>query len=82
MACTRKQNTGHCSHFQCPYSSETTHGYECVDIITENVNGILVGLCEVGEDCLSICQHAWKKGDNSLNEKAGKQFVNNILNEQ
>lgn len=51
MACHKRQTTGSCSHDQCPFPTETEHGYECVEIQD--------GYCEVGLDCLSTCQFSW-----------------------
>jgi hypothetical protein len=79
MACTKKQNTGSCSHYQCPFKDQTEHGYECVDIYTEYVNKWLIGFCECGEGCISDCSYSWKNGDNSLKEQAAKQFVNSSI---
>ena len=53
MACEKRQNTGHCGHYQCPFSTGTEHGAECVDFFD--------GLCEVGLDCLVECQHSYKQ---------------------
>jgi hypothetical protein len=54
MACIRLQRTGSCSHYQCPFSDETLHGYECVDLLRSK-DGRLV--CEVGCECLEKCPY-------------------------
>ena len=54
MACTKRQQTGTCTHHQCPVPYWTEHGFECVDIID--------GTCEVGEDCIPQCPYSYKKG--------------------
>ena len=54
MACEKRQNTGSCSHYICPYLDKTEHGYECVDIID--------GFCEVGLGCYQKCEYSWQDG--------------------
>ena len=63
MACARRQKTGSCSHYQCPYLDETGHGYDCVELILEKY-------CEVGEGCLSKCEHSWPIGERPVELKA------------
>ena len=43
MACEKRERTGSCSHYQCPYADDTPHGYECVEIFP-------------GEGCEASCQ--------------------------
>lgn len=60
MACPRRERTGHCNHFQCPFPSETAHHYNCVDILNANAEFDLYnGICEVGENCLSKCPYSF-----------------------
>lgn len=54
MACERRKRTGRCSHYQCPYSDETDHGYECVEIMGD--------FCEAGENCIAECNYSYKAG--------------------
>lgn len=66
MACVGRQQSGSCSHFQCPYSTDTQHHYECVDIVK--------GFCEAGENCLPKCKHSWQKNDTERSSAAYKAF--------
>lgn len=50
MACVRKEITGFCSHFQCPYPEVS--GYECVDLIKGKY-------CEVGDNCPARCSYTF-----------------------
>jgi hypothetical protein len=52
MACYQREQTGSCNHHQCQFSSDTDHGYECVELAS--------GFCECGEDCLAKCPHSWR----------------------
>lgn len=73
MACLKKQKGDHCGHYQCPFASETAHGYECVEIMyPEKLNQ---GFCESGENCHDKCQYSWKRGDNSLVEQAANTWI-------
>ena len=31
MGCIKRENTGTCNHFQCPYTEDS--GFECVDLL-------------------------------------------------
>jgi hypothetical protein len=58
MACTRREKTGNCGHFQCPHQDETPHGYQCVDVIA--------GYCECGAECMDAdvpCPFRWHESD-------------------
>lgn len=77
MACQHKINNGWCNHFQCPFPKETEHGYECVDLFTNDG----ISICEVGEGCLTKCPHSWQLGSNSPQELAAKA-VNDKLKEE
>ncbi|MFA5376403.1 MAG: hypothetical protein WC455_11720 [Dehalococcoidia bacterium] len=46
MACAKRERTGSCGHYQCPFPAVS--GYECVDIFC--------GYCEVGEGCVDKCE--------------------------
>lgn len=59
MSCAKRQATGHCRHFQCPYASQTDHGYECVELIS----GPTSQICEVGEGCVEECPFSFKPDD-------------------
>jgi hypothetical protein len=67
MSCNRRMNTGTCSHYQCPFSEQTLHGYHCVDVID--------GFCEVGKGCLPECSHAWAATDEETQRLAVKAFT-------
>ena len=56
MPCEKRKRAGYCKHFQCPYEYETEHGYDCVELI-------LGKYCEVGEGCLTQCDHSWPIGE-------------------
>lgn len=64
MACERRERTGSCGHYQCPFEAES--GYQCVDVIA--------GFCEIGEGCVQRCPYAWKDGDIKTTRKALKAF--------
>lgn len=81
MACQRKERTGSCEHHQCPFSTETTHGYECIDLFAEEINDKQVTFCEVGDNCLEKCPYSWKKGDGSDVDKAAKKFMDTFTSE-
>lgn len=81
MACNKREETGRCPHYQCPFSEMTKHGYECVDVFTSEVNGAPVSFCEIGEGCLTECPLSWKKGDNSAQEKAAEKWLKDIESE-
>ena len=66
MACRQREKLGYCSHFQCPYSSETEHGYECVELVKS--------FCEVGEDCIPKCPHSWSSQDVQRSSEATQAF--------
>lgn len=51
MACDRRIAIGTCDHYQCPYKDQTTHGYECVDVIEE--------FCECGDGCIEECPYSF-----------------------
>jgi hypothetical protein len=74
MACPKKESTGSCGHYQCPYSDKTAHGYECVDILTTDIGAF----CEVGEGCYSECQFSFKKDDGSTADKANAEWIRNF----
>jgi len=66
MACEKRQRTGSCMHFQCPFSELTTHGYECVEVVD--------GYCEVGDGCYPGCNFSWDEDDDEKTEAACKAF--------
>lgn len=68
MACYKRERTGDCSHYQCPFSSETKHGYECVDVL--HYEGI--DFCEEGQDCIEKCPYSFAK------ESERGKTINNI----
>lgn len=56
MACSIREATGTCKHFQCPYP--TLSGYNCVELIGS--------FCEIGEGCEGLkanCPYAWRNND-------------------
>ena len=62
MTCERREATGYCDHYQCPFKDETEHGYQCVDV----VEGIFLfldeknkGICECGDGCLEKCKYSF-----------------------
>jgi hypothetical protein len=69
MACITKELHGSCNHFQCPHSTETTHGYECIDLYSYKG----YSFCEVGEGCLPQCPHSWQQG--TAKDRASKEFL-------
>lgn len=66
MSCEKKNRTGSCSHFQCPFPALTHHGYECV--------GIFEGFCEVGAGCLKQCTFSYEEGDPVAKEAMDRAF--------
>lgn len=66
MACIKRQRLGYCEHFQCPYPTETEHGYECLDLVGT--------FCEVGKDCLPKCPHSWSSQDVQKSREADEAF--------
>jgi hypothetical protein len=66
LACQTRERTGRCTHAQCPHSTETAHGYECIDIVN--------GFCEVGDGCLPKCQYSWQPTDQERAQAARKAF--------
>ena len=65
MACWEKERTGSCDHFQCPYPSETEHGFECIELIE--------CYCEIGLDCLEKCPYSYTKEDEAKVDAAIKR---------
>ena len=53
MACSLREQTGRCSHYQCQFSTKTEHGFECIELAG--------GFCECGEGCLKKCPYSWRK---------------------
>lgn len=74
MACIRRENTGSCEHYQCPFKDETPHGYECVDLLF----GTIVSFCEVGENCLEKCPYSFVKDSGSDVEKSAIEWSKNM----
>lgn len=74
MGCQKKERGEPCGHHQCPFSSETSHGYECVDILFSIVDGSNHAFCEAGEGCLSKCTYSFNKGDGSLAARAAEEW--------
>lgn len=66
MACIKKENTGYCSHAQCPFSHATSHGYECIDI--DLYEGEL--FCEIGDGCLEECTYSFRDDGSERWEKS------------
>lgn len=66
MGCPAKERNGKCNHHQCPHPNETSHAYECVDIVN--------GFCEVGDDCLPKCSFSWPSDDIKRCNAAEKAF--------
>ncbi len=64
MSCIRKDRTGSCDHFQCPYSQIS--GYECVDVA-----GIY---CEVGLNCVKQCAYSFTEDEQKEASKAFDDF--------
>jgi len=64
MACERRNQTGSCSHFQCPFEAESAFG--CVEVVA--------GYCEIGAGCVDRCPHSWKTSDEKTTEKANVVF--------
>jgi hypothetical protein len=73
MACQVREKTGNCGHHQCEFSQETSHGYECVDILYWNK----IPFCEIGKNCHQKCKFSWIKGSNSEVEIAMKEWCKN-----
>ena len=55
MACARREITGWCNHYQCPFTAETSHGDECVELIKDSDRTF----CEVGDGCLEKCPYSF-----------------------
>lgn len=53
--CERKDKTGSCGCYQCPFSDVTSHGRECVDLASDDTRQY----CEVGLNCLPVCPHSF-----------------------
>jgi hypothetical protein len=66
MSCARRERTGTCSHYQCPFRQATSHGYACVDVVDH--------YCEVGEGCLADCPYSWRLGDTETRSAAFEAF--------
>ena len=60
MACSNRESTGRCGHYQCPHSELS--GFGCVEIISM--------FCEVGENCVESCRYSWKKSDRKTAKRA------------
>jgi hypothetical protein len=56
MSCERRNNTGKCVHFQCPFANLS--GYECVELASQN--GKLY--CEIGNGCVPECEYSYPDG--------------------
>lgn len=65
MACVKKENTGHCSHFQCPFSEQMD--LECVDVMFLDD----AGFCEIGLNCIAECPYSYGY---EMEAKAQKAF--------
>lgn len=75
MACITKDTHGTCNHFQCPHSKETSHGYECVELLHHKG----YSFCEVGLECLPHCKHSWQPG--TAKDRASKALLRKMQEE-
>jgi hypothetical protein len=74
MACTRRERTKSCLHHQCEFAAVS--GYDCVDVLWEGVGEGARSFCEVGEDCVSDCQHSFKPENSQRARKCFERFYN------
>ena len=72
MACQRRERTGICGHPQCPYPTETTHGYGCVNI------NFATSLCEVGEGCLAKCSYSFTPSEVTTCPTCDGKFTDDV----
>lgn len=66
MACSKRERTGCCKHYQCPHSDKTDHGYDCVEVVGD--------FCEVGEGCYQPCELSWAADDTETAAKAKRAW--------
>lgn len=63
MACEKRETTGSCGHYQCPYPEENgTFGITCVEVIED--------FCELGSGCFPGCEFSWPENDETTMDKA------------
>lgn len=70
MACVKRQETGCCSHTQCPFS--WLKDLECVEVRWAEGRGF----CEIGLDCVQACEFSYPY---ELEETAQKAFTDDHL---
>jgi hypothetical protein len=55
VSCPKREKTGSCGHYRCQYTTETDHGFECVDVVFDAERGY----CEVGLGCVERCGYSF-----------------------